>query len=276
MNLEVVFKDFSFRYSKSNPWIISNLAVEIPRGTCCAVLGPTGAGKSTLLHAVSGILGKHHKAGESTGEIWIGDEHYKALPCEMLFPKVGLVMQDPYVQISGINNSVGEEIAFTLENLGHPREVIQEKVESALQILNLAHLASRQPSQLSGGEVQRVALATILVAEPQILLLDEPRNSLDCDSQKNLVHILRALRNRTTIIFTDYHIEFAIAVADTILVVDQGRKVFWGNRFSFLTQLDRFKSILPVDEWQEVMKHKKSRLPLQRFMKSLGVSGDTV
>ncbi len=253
MNEAITIEHLSFKYSPQQPWVVSDISLAVPKGSCCAILGPTSAGKSTLLHAVAGILGKHHRSSKTLGSIKVEDVRKPSLGDDLLFPDVGIVLQDPYVMISGIYETVQEELAFTLYNLEIPEAVIEERVAQTLRFLNLAHLAHRHPLHLSGGEVQRVALGTILVAEPKILLIDEPRNSLDCDGQDTLVQLLRSLQPHTTVLFTDYQIELALAVADSVLVLNEGKNLFYGNKREFISRYREFASLLFPREWDDAI-----------------------
>ncbi|HEY4613562.1 MAG TPA: ABC transporter ATP-binding protein [Bacteroidota bacterium] len=253
MTPAIALEKFSLRYSAMSHWALSDLTFQIPRGSCCAILGQTGAGKSTLLHTLSGLLGKHHRSAESSGSLQVMDSGDISLPRESLFPRVGMVLQDPYVMVSGLYETVDEEISFTLQNLNYSRDQISHRVQQTLATLNLETFASRHPTHLSGGEVQRVALACILVAQPDILLLDEPRNSLDSAGQETVARIIKDFRGKTTVLFTDYQIDLALAIADHILVLDGGRCIFNGNKSAFLKHNEEFTSILIPDEWKDVI-----------------------
>lgn len=253
MALEVAFDNFSFRYSPHTPEALKKLSIRVEAGSTCAFLGPTHAGKSTLLQSVAGILGLHHQTSRATGSIRVGDDTFDPLPKNVLFPTIGLVLQDPYVQISGVRETVHDEVAFTLENLDIPAERRAQRVTETLQMLGIDHLASRKPTQLSGGELQRVALATILVAKPEVLLLDEPTTSLDHQGQLQLIHIVRRIKKSTTVVLADTAIDFALSVADLFVVLDGGTVIFSGQRSDFLHRLPDFTRLLPIGDWQDVI-----------------------
>ncbi len=252
----LVIQSFSHQYSASTPRVLSGISLEIPSGTCCAILGPTGAGKSSLLQCLAGTMHRHHPEAVASGLIQIGDRSFEGLPHDVQFPSVGLALQDPHVQISGVRDTVFAEILFTLENTGKVPDDPGAVILPLLRELGIDHLADRKPTSLSGGETQRVALATILVAEPPVLLLDEPTTAMDLSAQEKLSRILRRMKQRTTIVLTDTQLDFALGICDHIVVLEQGSILFDGGPAAFFRRLDEFRNSLPLENW----------LPLQQDM----------
>lgn len=247
----ITVTELTFRYFTFAPAALKDVSFELPSGGFTAVLGPTGAGKTTLLQILSGISGSL-TTSQATGSVAIGTERFSPLPPQVLFPIVGYFMQDPSVQLSGIHDTVEDEIAFALQNLGIPPGDQSQRVSEILAQMKLSHLAKRHPLHISGGELQKVLLASLLVARPSVLLLDEPSNSLDPGSQHLLVRMLRSLRN-TTVLFTDHHIDFALQVAEHFLVLNNGSVLFSGGKPSFLRHLADFRDILPVSSWIDIL-----------------------
>lgn len=262
--------DFTFRYGKEAPEALSHISLAIPAGSVCALLGPTNSGKTTMLHALSGILASHHRDSVSSGTMRIGDQIYTPLPPNVLFPAVGLTIQDAYSQVSGLRETVSDEVMLTLETLGTPMKESRRTVDSLLLSLGLSHLAQRKPSTLSGGELQRIAMATILVAQPPVLLMDEPCNSLDGTAQHRLRTVVHSLKDRTTVVIADYQLEFALGTADQFVVLDSGRIVFSGNRQSFIDRLVDFTQLLPTEEWVKTRAALKESKSCRRIEKVLG------
>jgi energy-coupling factor transport system ATP-binding protein len=245
----IIIQSFSLQYSASTPRVLASISLDIQRGTCCALLGPTGAGKSSLLHCLAGTMRRHHPESVSTGTIQIGDRLFEGLPSNILFPAVGLALQDPHVQISGVRDTVFDEILFTLENTGRIPEHPDAVILPLLRKLGIEHLADRKPTSLSGGETQRVALATILVAQPPVLLLDEPTTAMDLAAQEKLRGILRGMKGSTTIVVTDTHLDFALGISDRIVVLEEGKILFDGTPATILRRLDDFRNALPLESW---------------------------
>lgn len=247
MGPSVVVTGLTFRYFAASKPVFSSYRVNIPGGSRCAILGPAGAGKTTFLEILSGAAASHYKTAVSEGTVTIGGEQHTPIPLKVLFPRVGLVLQDPSVQISGIRATVRSEIEFTLENLGMEEKARAGKVANILERFSLTHLADRHPYKLSGGEMQRVALASIVVAEPELLLLDEPANALDARSRKELSELLRLLSPATTIVFTDYTPEFALETADRFILLSNGTTRFEGTRDEFLKALSSLSDLVPTE-----------------------------
>ncbi|MEX1140322.1 MAG: ABC transporter ATP-binding protein [Bacteroidota bacterium] len=245
----ITIDKLSYRYFADGNPVFSDFSLDIPGGTCCALLGPTGAGKTTLLEILSGVAGSQCKTSLAAGSLQIGDERYESIPQAALFPKVGLVLQDPEVQISGIRDTVATEVEFTLEQLSIPVAERERRVRNTLNELALAPLAQRHPQEVSGGERQRVALASILVAAPPFLLLDEPANALDSRSQQLLREILRARKGSTTMIVSDYSIDLSLGLADLFVVLAEGNIVFQGTSADLFRNLDPLRDFLPLDYW---------------------------
>jgi energy-coupling factor transport system ATP-binding protein len=273
----IALSSFSFQYSPSTPRVLSSLSLEIAGGTCCAILGPTGAGKTSLLHCLSGIMRRHHPEAMSSGKIQIGKLSFDELPPQILFPTVGLTLQDPHVQISGVRDTVFGEVLFTLENTGTMPQNPSVVILPLLRSLGIDLLADRKPTSLSGGETQRVALATILVAQPPVLLLDEPATALDMTAQEMLRGILRSMKGKTTIVLTDTQLDFALGVCDQIIVLDEGAILFDGTPAAFLRRMQDFATALPLESWNqmepelvEMLNHPSTRG--SRITRALGIT----
>lgn len=249
MAVHIDISALSLQFSKAAAPALSSLSLAIPEGSCVGIVGPTGAGKTTLLHCLAGILGKHHPDIVVSGSVRVGNETFEGVPRDILFPLVGLVLQDPSVQISGVRDTVFEEISFTLENMGAAGGGSEIRIRSILRSLGIEHLEDRKPTSLSGGETQRVALATILVAQPDVLLLDEPITALDATAQGRLRTILAGLRGKTTVVLSDTQIDFPLSVCDRILVIDHGAVVTFSDPQELLSGHQNLSDVGGWDRW---------------------------
>ncbi|ANC39007.1 MAG: sulfate/thiosulfate ABC transporter ATP-binding protein CysA [Hafnia alvei] len=197
--------------------VLNDISLTIPSGQMVALLGPSGSGKTTLLRIIAGL------EGQSGGQLSFNGNDVSRLHARDR--RVGFVFQH-YALFRHM--SVFDNVAFGLTVL--PRRerpstaAIKQKVEQLLEMVQLAHLADRFPSQLSGGQKQRVALARALAVEPEILLLDEPFGALDAQVRKELRRWLRQLHEelKFTSVFVTHDQEEAMEVADQIVVMSQG------------------------------------------------------
>ena len=184
----------------------------VQRGERVAVLGPNGAGKTTLVLHLNGVLG-----GGS------GSVHVAGLPVEKanlreVRRRVGIVFQDPDDQL--FMPTVGEDVAFGPANLGLRGAQLQASVDRALDLVGMREFADRPPSHLSFGQRRRVAVATVLAMEPEILVLDEPSSNLDPASRRELSQILLSLD--VTLLMVTHDLPYALELCPRSVVLDGG------------------------------------------------------
>lgn len=217
------FTDFTYAYPTSDAAVLRGIDTEIPAGQLCGLVGPGGAGKSTFAYAAAGFI-PHVMGGESTGGVSVDGRPVAETPLSELVAQVGLVLQDPFNQISGAKFTVREELAFGLENLGVPRGEIAARVDDMLDRLGIAALRDRSPYELSGGQQQLVALGSVLVMRPSVLVLDEPTSQLDPAGTRMVFGALDEVRRTgITVLLVEHKLERLANVADRVLVLAEGR-----------------------------------------------------
>jgi len=193
---------------------VDHVSLEIGQGEFIAFLGPSGCGKTTTLRMIAGLT------EASAGSIHFDGRDVTRLPPYLR--NVGLVFQG-YALFPHI--SVAENVAFGLQMRNVGREEARRRVDEALSLVKLAHLAGRLPKELSGGQQQRVALARAIVYKPEVLLLDEPLSALDAKLRTEVRTELRRLQSALglTTIFVTHDQDEALSVADRIVVMSAGR-----------------------------------------------------
>ena len=222
-------ENVSYQYPLENRKVLKNINLDIKKGEFWAVIGKNGSGKTTLCSILRRFVPDFYK-GELTGKITLEGKELKEYSQKEIVQKIGFVFQNPFTQISGVKNTVFEEIAYGLENLGLEREVIISEVEKILKLLEIEKLRDRNPYDLSGGQKQRVALASIIAMDPDILVIDEPTSQLDPKGTEDIFKIINLMANEgKTIILVEHKLELIAEYAQNILVLDEGEIILSGK-----------------------------------------------
>jgi len=227
-------QDLSYRYPSVASLALDGVSFAVDAGELVVIAGMSGSGKSTLLRAASGLV-PHFHGGEISGRVLVGGLDTREHGPGELAAVAGTLLQDPETQV--VMGTVRAELAFPLENRGEPGGAIGRAVEEVALALGIADLLDRPTHELSGGELQRVALAAALVARPGLVLLDEPTSQLDPVAGEELIWLLRRLNEEqgTTVLLADHRLERALPAADRVIALDGGRIAFDGEPREFLT-----------------------------------------
>jgi len=212
-------KDLHFAYDNRNP-CLKGVNLTLYPGEIAALLGENGAGKSTLLKCINGLL------TPQKGKIFLENKDITGQPAEILASRIGYLSQNPNDYL--FHDTVREEIAYGLKVRG---EKADDRVIRTMELLEIAHLWDTHPRDASGGERQRIALGTVLVTDPLLLLLDEPTRGLDPEKKQRLARLLRALKNKgKTAVVVTHDVEFAAEVAERAIILSDGQVVADGDR----------------------------------------------
>ena len=224
--MSLVLAGVRYRYAGSRTDALHGIDLEVPSGSVTGLVGPNEAGKSTICLAAAG-LAPATIGGHLEGVVSIdGVESSSARPHE-LAQRCGILFQNPATQLSGTAPTVWEEVAFGPRNLALPVDDVVDRVTDALAALGIESLAERDPTRLSGGQAQLVALAGILALRPALVILDEPTSQLDPQGTRMVGEALRRLvrENRTAILVVEHKTALLDQLADRVAVVDQGRLI---------------------------------------------------
>lgn len=216
--------DLTVRYPGSSQPALTDVSLAVDGGQAVSVTGRTGSGKSTLALAASGLLPRVIRASTS-GSVKVDDLEATQATAAQLIGRVGIVFSAPALQLSASKPTVREELAFGLENLAVPRAEMDARIDAALQRLGISHLAERDPLTLSGGEQQRVAIASIVVMGTDVLVLDEPAAQLDPQGTEDIAAMIGELTANGRAVLVAEHAEEILHAADTRLVLESGRLV---------------------------------------------------
>ncbi|MBQ7320273.1 MAG: energy-coupling factor ABC transporter ATP-binding protein [Clostridia bacterium] len=215
-------KDLSFQYPDAIAPAVSDVSFSVARGEFVALCGATGSGKSTLLRLLKRELSPR---GERQGEIAFDGVPIDALDDRTAASGIGFVMQHPEQQI--VTDKVWHELAFGLENLGVERGIIHRRVAEMASYFGIESWFDRSVSELSGGQKQLLNLASVMVMQPRLLLLDEPTAQLDPIAASNFINTLKKLNRELslTIVIIEHRLEEIIPRCDRLLVLDGGRLI---------------------------------------------------
>ena len=222
-------KDVSYKYPLEDREILKNINLDIKKGEFWAVIGKNGSGKTTLCNVLRRFIPDFYK-GELKGKITLEGKELKDYSAKEIVQKVGFVFQNPFTQISGVKETVFEEIAFGLENLALDAEYIRKRVEETLKLLRIEELRDKNPYELSGGQGQKVALASIIAMDPEIMVIDEPTSQLDPKGTEEIFEIIDILKKEgKTIILVEHKLELIAEYAEKVMVLDEGEMILSGN-----------------------------------------------
>ncbi|MCX7920448.1 MAG: energy-coupling factor ABC transporter ATP-binding protein [Clostridia bacterium] len=237
---------FSYPYEKP---VLDNISLNVKAGEKICILGANGSGKSTFLKILLGLL--HPQKGSFKA---FGTQMTSKLFSDSTFSKdyhrrVGFIFQNSEAQL--FCSTVKEEIAFGPLQLNLPTEQVRQRMEDVLNLLNIQHLKDKTPFKLSGGEKKKVALASVLVLNPEVLILDEPTNGLDPKTQRWLVELLIGLnRAGKTIITSTHNLELVQEISNRAVVFDETHKIAAdGATQKVLEDVEFLKRVNLVDEY---------------------------
>jgi energy-coupling factor transport system ATP-binding protein len=240
--LAVLVKDLSFRYPGANQDAIQKTNLRVSRGEHVAVIGPSGAGKTTLCLCMAGVV-PHVVQGDLRGEVHLFGRSTADQSLAELSRQVGIIFDDPEAQL--FNVTVEEEVAFGPQNLGLEREQVLARVEESLDWTGTTPLRQAAVNTLSGGEKQRVAIASVLAMRPPLLILDEPTSMLDPAGTRQVFEVLERLRSREgmTIITVEHKVERLAEFAERMYVLAGGSIVAEGRPAEVLSRVDMLTDI---------------------------------
>lgn len=215
----IKFSNVSLIYPNSTKTVLEDLTLTIAEGELVLVIGPTGSGKSSLLRLINGLV-PHHTGGILAGDVSVNGQSTQISKPGALAHLIGIVGQNPANGF--VADTVEEELAFGMEVLNLPNDVMRKRVEEVLDLLSLAPLRNRTIATLSGGEQQRVAIGAALVTHPKVLVLDEPTSALDPIAAEEVLSILHRLVHDLglTVVIAEHKLERVIQFADRIVHIN--------------------------------------------------------
>lgn len=236
MDYVIECKNVTYSYPLAKSPAIKDLDLGLERGKFYGVIGENGSGKTTLCALLRGFAPEFYK-GEIAGEVLLEGKPILEYGGRIAV-KIGYVFQNPFTQISGVKDTVFEEVSYGLENFGIPVPEIERRVMEVMKMTDIEALAEKNPFDLSGGQMQRVALASVIVLEPDVLVIDEPTSQLDPEGTESVFAIIKALKERKkTIILVEHKIDLIAEYADEVIVLKEGRVIAKGEKQEVLSDI---------------------------------------
>jgi energy-coupling factor transport system ATP-binding protein len=264
--------------------VLQDVSFDVSPGECLVVTGPSGCGKSTLVRILTGLIPQVIHA-KINGTVEVAGLEVTRFPPAELAQQVGVIFQNPRTHLFHLR--VGDEVAFGPYNLGLSPGEVKGRVEWALEAVGLNGMEDKNPASLSGGQMQRLAIASALAMRPKVLVLDEPTASLDVPGTTSVINALGRLRHEygLTIIIIEHRLAEVRRLADRVMVLDEGRIVAMGDFETILGDYDllrRYGLRRPTEDalmsWPDLLtpngKHPTGVQPLLEFQNlSAGYNG---
>ena len=260
--MEVNFNDVYYVYNEKTPlskMVLGNINATFKEGTISGIIGKSGSGKTTLIELINALI------IPTKGRIEVGSnvisKTRKIKNINNLRYKIGLVFQTPEEQF--FCNTVKEEIEFGMKYFKKSVKSIEKHISDALLMVGLDDsYLNRNPFTLSSGEMRKVAIASILAFNPKVVILDEPTIGLDNQSKKNLIKIIKLLKNRykKTVIIVTNDTDLLLQIADHVILLDKGKIIFDGNKYEVFKQdLEKYGLKRPkIIEFEQMVLEKKN------------------
>lgn len=263
--MSIIVRHLTHIYSKGLPGetvALDDVSFEIASGECIGIIGHTGSGKSTLLQHMNGLL-KPHSGEIIISDMNIGDGSVKKVD---ISKNVGLVFQYPEYQL--FEETVAKDVAFGPRNLGVSEDEISSIVRESIELLGLDYdaVAEKSPFELSGGQKRRVAIAGVLAMKPKVLILDEPTAGLDPASKRDMLEVIKRLRQERNLIvvFVSHNMKDIAELSDRIIVMNGGKLVMNGSPKEVFARASELKSMgLSVPPVTEILYEVSEKLGLE-------------
>ena len=234
----IELENVTYRYPLDAEATIKNIDLSIEEGKVYGLIGSNQSGKTTLCNIMRGFIPAMF-LGELKGTVTYKGKSIQEYNIGALAAEIGYSSQNPFTQISGVKDTVEEELAYGMENIGLSVEVMGKKVQELLALFKLEELKEKNPFELSGGQKQRVALASIVALDPDVILLDEPTSQLDPQSTEEVFEIIAKLKKQgKTIVVIEHKVDQLAEYCDEIILLEEGQVIKHGTAHQVLSDPD--------------------------------------
>ncbi|WP_033828855.1 energy-coupling factor ABC transporter ATP-binding protein [Bacillus andreraoultii] len=222
---KIIVEGLKYKYPDTEELALNDISFEVNEGEVIGIVGRNGSGKSSLCLSLTGLI-PHFFHGGYGGKVFINGTEVKTSTITDISQTAGLVFDNPFTQMTASKYTVYDEIAFGLENMGLSREEMIRRIDWSLQLMDIEKIKQKNPFDLSGGQMQRVAIASVIAMRPNILVLDEPTSQLDPQGSEEVFKVIQQLsKEGMTIVIAEHKIEKLASFADRILLLDQGKQI---------------------------------------------------
>lgn len=253
-------ENMSYSYPLQKEKTLENISFSINKGEFISIIGNNGSGKTTLCNILRRFIPDFYK-GDLSGKIEIFGKSLSDLNEREIVEKIGYIFQNPFTQITGLADTVFEEIAYGLQNLGVSIDDIKTRVDEVMKLIGIEHLSNKNPKNLSGGQKQCVAIASIIVMNPDILIFDEPTSQLDPISTEKIFEIIKGLSEKgKTIILVEHKIDLIYKYTDKIIAMNNGKILEFDIKENVLSNRKLKENKMILTEYSKIAYELEKRL----------------
>lgn len=224
----IELKNVNYNYPLTKIPSLKDVNCSFEEGRVYGIIGENASGKTTLCNLIRGLIPFFYN-GDLSGEVLVDGRDVRQWNDADLAVMIGYVFQNPFTQISGVKDTVFEEVGIGLENLGIEKEQMIERIKNVCSLLKIEHLIEKNPQELSGGQCQRVSFASIIAMNCRVMVIDEPTSQLDPEGTRDVFEIISLLKKANkTIILVEHKVDLIAQYCDEVLVMKDGKVVLQG------------------------------------------------
>ena len=221
----IEIEHLKYQYPATTKLALDDISFSVEPGEFIGIIGKNESGKSTLCQAIAGLVPNFYK-GSYGGKVMVGEIEVKTVEVDEMCKTVGIVFQNPFNQVTGSKLTVYEEISFGLENMGIPKAEMIKRIDEAMELLDIIKYKDRNPFDLSGGQMQRMAIASIIAMQPEVIILDEPTSQLDPQGREEVFQAVQKLSKKgITIIMVEHNMEKIAQYSDRVVLLNDTKLV---------------------------------------------------